>query len=607
MKRFTEYLNEDFDPAIYNSDGGISIEDPTVVDAINSNLEVATACSCRTPYNSLEEIRKVLAYYKIFLPKSIFLDQTDGNDVFEISQFGEKTGMNNQGEVVTASESSLFVYFEWSVNERGMYDTFACVCNQEELDDILANFDSETGDDINEQVMPDLKKKMGAKKVTLPNMMRKEENETPPWREKGQEAEGESKTPAGESARRKRRITKKLAKKATPSKKIEEAKRVVTATKKAEKGTKFKLISRRPDSEGSDMELRQGKRVKMLGGFYRDSQDFGMLPTKKGKMNMKAKSQYFDSPADIMKTVKEEQLDEISRELAKKAENKAAKKYYDAYDDETKSREELQKKKTPEARKGAEDAKAKRTKAAKRVMKFQQYADKKKNLEEAWYHTEPLEGGKHKIVAVVDKKNPYKHSVGDTISSGEHSARQYASDGSAYGTAPAPKAKKKLEEANITNMQIANAANRGDKALGKEYGFPTVKGGISPIAGNRKKQGFGAVANWNSAKAALSTPGNPRTIANAIHIGWGKTVDQMPAPEPKQSARKKLKNTPFFQLSRDEQEKDEVLAKAIRENKNVPWDTKEGDDKPSTPYKNPKAKAKQLARAAMKKAKTEKK
>jgi len=297
MKRFREYLNEDFDPAIYNSDGGISIEDPTVVDAINSNLEVATACSCRTPYNSLEEIRKVLAYYKIFLPKSIFLDQTDGNDVFEISQFGEKTGMNNQGEVVTAGDSSLFVYFEWSVNERGMYDTFACVCNQEELDDILANFDSETGDDINEQVMPDLKKKMGAKKVTLPNMMRKEENDTPPWREKGKEAEGESKTPEGESERRRKKITKKLAKKAMANKKkIEES----------------------------------------------------------------------------------EQLDEISRELAKKAENKAAKKYYDAYDDETKAREELQKKKTPEARKGAEGAKEKRTKAAKRVIRFQQYADNKK-------------------------------------------------------------------------------------------------------------------------------------------------------------------------------------------------------------------------------------
>ena len=37
------------------------------------------------------------------------------------------------------------------------------------------------------------------------------------------------------------------------------------------------------------------------------------------------------------------------------------------------------------------------------------------------------------------------------------------------------------------------------------------------------------------------------------------------------------------------------------DNKNdVPWDTKPGDDKSSTPYKNPHSKSKQLARAAMK-------
>lgn len=302
MKRFTEYLNEDFDPAIYNSDGGISIEDPSVVDAINSNLEVATACACRTPYNSLEEIRKVLAYYKIFLPKSIFLDQTDGNDVFEISQFGEKTGMNNQGEVVTANDSSLFVYFEWSVNERGMFDTFACICNQQELDDVLADFDSETGDDLSEQAMPDLKKKMGAKKVTLPNMMRKEENETLPWREKGQKAEGESKTPEGESARRRKKITKKLA--------------------------------------------------------------------RKGMAN---KNRY----------VKEETLDEIAntkkgKMVLKRVIDKAFKKYYNAYGDETDARAEVQNKRTPESRKGAEDAKAARIKAKNRVIRFQNYADKKK-------------------------------------------------------------------------------------------------------------------------------------------------------------------------------------------------------------------------------------
>lgn len=518
MKRFTEYLNEDFDPAIYNSDGGISIEDPSVVDAINSNLEVATACACRTPYNSLEEIRKVLAYYKIFLPKSIFLDQTDGNDVFEISQFGEKTGMNDQGEVVTANNSSLFVYFEWSVNERGMYDTFACVCDQEELDNILADFDSETGDDLNEQSMPDLKKKMGAKKVTLPNMMRKEEtiNE----------------------------ISKEKLEKYV----------------KGAKADKDLAISDREHYKSNlkDPDKAWTKSIPHKDSQYKMAVDRNARAMKRSKGIKKAEK----------RLASEEAINEISHKLAKKAERKAAKKYYNAYDDEAASRKEVQNKKTPEAREAAAEAKEKRTKAAKRVIRFQQYADKKKKLEEAWYHTEPLEGGKHKIVAVVDKKNPYKHSVGDTISSGEHSSRQYASDGSAYSPAPVAKvkAKKKLEEANITNMQIAKAANRGDKALDKAYGYGTVKGGISPIAGNRKKQGFGAVANWKSAEAALSTPGNLRTKADAVHKGWGKTVDQMPAPEPKQSARKKLKNTPFFQLTRGEQEKDEVLAKAIREN-----------------------------------------
>jgi hypothetical protein len=222
MKRFTEYLNEDFDPAVFNSDGGISIKDPSVLDAINSNLELSTGCDCRTPYIALEEIRKVLAYYKIFLPKSVFLDQNHGNDVFEVSQFGEKMGMNNQGEVVSASDSPLFVYFEWSLNEKGMYDVFTCLCNQEELDEILSDYESEVESDeelqeehsmgshskmlyklvnkmksekqsddvdsyiehekqgktftqMNEEPMPDPKKKMGAKKVTLPNMMRKEE------------------------------------------------------------------------------------------------------------------------------------------------------------------------------------------------------------------------------------------------------------------------------------------------------------------------------------------------------------------------------------------------------------------------------------------------
>lgn len=71
-------------------------------------------------------------------------------------------------------------------------------------------------------------------------------------------------------------------------------------------------------------------------------------------------------------------LDEISGAKARKAEHKSAEKYYDAYDDETRARRKAIKDKTPESKEAAEKAKDKREKAAKRTIRFQNYADKKK-------------------------------------------------------------------------------------------------------------------------------------------------------------------------------------------------------------------------------------
>jgi hypothetical protein len=123
-----------------------------------------------------------------------------------------------------------------------------------------------------------------------------------------------------------------------------------------------------------------------------------------------------------------------------------------------------------------------------------------------------------------------------------------------------------LEEANITNKQVADMANANDAMLDKKYGYGRSK--ISPIPGRNKS--FGAAANFNSARegmlAAKRNKGNVRATSDAIHRGWGKTVDTHPAPEPKQSARKKLKATPYFKLSKPEQQKDDVIAKNIIDN-----------------------------------------
>ena len=344
MKRFTEYLNEDFDPAIFNADGGISITDPSVIDAINSNLEMSTGCDCRTPYIALEEVRKVLAYYKIFLPKSVFLDQNHGNDVFEVSQFGEKTGMNNQGEVVTADNYPLFVYFEWSLNEKGLYDTFASVVDQNELDEILSDYDSEVESDddlqeehsmgsnskmlyklvnkmksekqsddvdsyiehekqgktftqMNEEPMPDLKKKMGAKKVTLSNMMKKEEKDEPPF---DMPTEKPS-TPYKNKGAKAKQLARAAMKKAMKKSKKENLQELAGKSKEAMKAIKNRLEKKHDAEWEATYEKRKKEKLK------------GSEKTKKEDKSRNDLAKRWLRADRAEKKLEEEQLDEISK------------------------------------------------------------------------------------------------------------------------------------------------------------------------------------------------------------------------------------------------------------------------------------------------------
>ena len=74
---------------------------------------------------------------------------------------------------------------------------------------------------------------------------------------------------------------------------VEELDEKTIASKKAKKGTKYKVQSKDSDNEGSLITLRQGKRVKDSGDYDRGARAFFM---KKGT---------YGSAKDILKTVKE--------------------------------------------------------------------------------------------------------------------------------------------------------------------------------------------------------------------------------------------------------------------------------------------------------------
>ena len=157
-------------------------------------------------------------------------------------------------------------------------------------------------------------------------------------------------------------------------------------SKKAKKGTKWKVIARNPDSEGSDVELRQGKRRKMAGGFYRDTQEFGLLPTKKGKIDMKGKSQYFKSRKEILDTVSEEQLDELREPKNDKSRRKEVidtttkhsyKDYDDAHGKSVDARKNFMRKRTKETQVEVDRTEKNRVKKGKRARILQKLSSKK--------------------------------------------------------------------------------------------------------------------------------------------------------------------------------------------------------------------------------------
>lgn len=126
-----------------------------------------------------------------------------------------------------------------------------------------------------------------------------------------------------------------------------------------------------------------------------------------------------------------ERLDEVSKELAKRAEDKAAKKFYDKYDSTTDLRKKAIKSKKKEDIEAAKEEEGKMHKVGKQAAKFQKYAAKKKMNEE-----EQLDE--------VNKKS----IIGKFLRGREATAKGYGTFGKAITANTNDQAKKHIRNAN---------------------------------------------------------------------------------------------------------------------------------------------------------------
>jgi hypothetical protein len=151
MKTFKQYMREETMPFAGTARGTMEIDNSAVRDNLNSLIANSTNEKFLTPYIGLERVRKALATHHIFVPGGYFLEGDSGMLTFPISQYGEKFGMTNDGEVMTSESSPYSVFFEYRMSDNGMFDVFCEVVDQDELEELLSDVEDELNDEESEE------------------------------------------------------------------------------------------------------------------------------------------------------------------------------------------------------------------------------------------------------------------------------------------------------------------------------------------------------------------------------------------------------------------------------------------------------------------------
>lgn len=136
----------------FMADGRVDINDPQVLVALNAGLAEATMSASITPYTAWSRVQKVLAIYHIHIPNPL-LRGSDGNQVIPISQFGNKFGQTDDGDTVVNDKSPFSLYFEWEMDSRGLFKIFTEIVNEDDLEEILDDYNSEASE-VNEAYDP---------------------------------------------------------------------------------------------------------------------------------------------------------------------------------------------------------------------------------------------------------------------------------------------------------------------------------------------------------------------------------------------------------------------------------------------------------------------
>jgi hypothetical protein len=112
---------------------------------INRSLAAELSRNYVNPYTAWVRVGKILSTYHVILPRVLFKDADEGEEIVAISQFGTKSGYAKDGSGViippnaTDSENEYYLYFSYTLGESGFYETYATVTDDAGLNELVDN------------------------------------------------------------------------------------------------------------------------------------------------------------------------------------------------------------------------------------------------------------------------------------------------------------------------------------------------------------------------------------------------------------------------------------------------------------------------------------
>ena len=126
MYKFGEFVAEGGYgvPVVSISKDKVDLSKDATRNEINRNISAELSRHWMSPYGGWMKVRRILEMYSINLPKVIFEDEIDGEEVVALSQFGEVWGADVEGKISqpnTPDDSEYFLYFDLIIRNQEFF------------------------------------------------------------------------------------------------------------------------------------------------------------------------------------------------------------------------------------------------------------------------------------------------------------------------------------------------------------------------------------------------------------------------------------------------------------------------------------------------------